>query len=189
MSTELKKTESGLVQKSDFNSLMGRLYNLDKCLLLDTSYSMTTIVEYQDNQPVRAIDNLRTLAEQFKHLRKFSFNSTVQEVGSWIPEPTGGTDLAGAFDYLKQQGCKQIVLMTDGMPDNEYESLLKAEGLHINIYYIGYGQVPDFLLQLAKQSGGSVGNSLLTSDNLTQIGQTIAGYLEGGQTDESKICL
>ena len=189
MSTELKKTESGLVQKSDFNSLMGKLYNLNKALLLDTSYSMNAIVEYQDSQPVRAIDNLRTLAEQFKHLRKFSFNSTVQEVGSWIPEPTGGTDLAGAFDYLKQQGCKQIVLMTDGMPDNEYESLLKAEGLHINIYYIGSGQVPDFLLQLAKQSGGSVGNSLLTSDNLTQIGQTIAGYLEGGQTDESKICL
>src|SRR3972149_2499203 len=173
MSTQLKKTDSRVVTKVGLDHLMSRLYNLNKALLLDTSSSMAVIVEYQDGQPVRAIDNLRTLAEQFKHLRKFSFNSTVQEVGSWIPEPTGGTDLAGAFDYLKQQGCKQIVLMTDGMPDNEYESLLKAEGLHINIYYIGSGQVPDFLLQLAKQSGGSVGNSQLTSDNLQQIGQTI----------------
>src|SRR3989304_5281389 len=184
MSTELKKTESGLVQKSDFNSLMGRLYNLDKALLLDTSYSMTATVEYQDGQPVKAIDNLRTLTEQFKHIRKFSFDSRVQEIGNWIPEPTGGTDLAGAFNYLKQQGCRQIVLMTDGCPDNEESALTAAIGLHIDIYYIGSGSTPDFLNRLAKQSGGSVGSSLLTSDNLTQIGQTIAGYLEGGQTDE-----
>ena len=188
MSTELKKTESGLVQKSDFNSLMGRLYNLDKCLLLDTSYSMTIIVEYQNGQAVKAIDNLRTLAEQFK-LRKFSFNSTIQEIGSWVPDPEGGTDLTNALSYLKQQGCKNIVLMTDGYPDDEDSALLEAVGLHIDIYYIGLGPTPEFLHRLAKQCGGNIGSSQLTSDNLQQIGQTIAGYLEGGYTDESKICL
>src|SRR3990167_9712550 len=111
MSTELKKTDTGVVAKVGLDHLMQRLYNLDKALLLDTSYSMRATVEYQDGQAVRAIDNLRVLAEQFK-LRKFSFNSTVQGIGSWIPEPTGGTNLAGALSYLKQQGCKNIVLMT-----------------------------------------------------------------------------
>ena len=189
MSTELKKTDSGVVTKVGLDHLMSRLYNLNKALLLDTSSSMAVTVECQDNQPVKAIANLRTLAEPFKHLRKFSFNNTTQEIGDWIPDPKGGTNLADAFNYLKQQGCKQIVLLTDGQPDNEYEALLEAEGLHIDIYYIGSGPVPEFLLQLARQSGGSVGSSHLTQDNLTQIGQTIAGYLEGGQTDEGKICL
>ena len=188
MSKELTKTSSVPV-KTDFNQLMGRLYNLDKCLLLDTSYSMKTVVEYQDGQPIRAIDNLRTLAEQFRQLRKFSFNSTVQEVGGWIPEPAGGTDLTKAFQYLKQQDCKHVVLLTDGQPDDEESALREAIGLRVDVYYIGNGETPDFLIRLTKQCKGSVGHSELLTGNLTQIGQTIAGYLEGGSTDESKICL
>lgn len=188
MSKELTKTSSVPV-KTDFNQLMGRLYNLDKCLLLDTSYSMVATVEYQNGQPIRAIDNLRTLAEQFKQLRKFSFNSIVQEVGGWIPEPEGGTDLARAFAYLKQQNCKHIVLLTDGQPDDEESALQEAIGLKVDIYYIGKGKTPNFLIRLAKQCKGSIGHSELLAGNLTAIGQTIAGYLEGGSTDESKICL
>ena len=194
MSKELTKTSSApasvsTTQKTDFNQLMGRLYNLDKCLLLDTSYSMEAPVEYQDGQPIRAIDNLRKLAEQFKQLRKFSFSSQVQEIGSWIPEPSGGTDLANAFRYLKQQGCKHVVLLTDGQPDDEESTLQEAIGLKVDVYYIGKGETPDFLLRLAKQCGGSVGHSELLTGNIQQIGQTIAGYLEGGSTDESKIYL
>ena len=188
MSQELKKTESGLVAKADFNSLMGKLYHLDKALLLDTSYSMTSVVESLDGQPVRAIDNLRTLAEEFRHLRKFSFNSTITEIGGWVPEPSGGTDLAKAFRYVKEQGCKQVVLITDGQPDSPEDALYEARGLHVDIYYIGPQPCPDFVHQLALQCGGTVGQSDLTSENIKQIGQTIAGYLEGG-TDESKICL
>lgn len=190
MLRELTKTNSVPV-KTDFNQLMGRLYNLDKCLLLDTSSSMACSVEYQDGQPIRAIDNLRTLteAEQFKQLRKFSFNNTIQEIGGWIPEPKGGTDLTNAFQYLKQQNCKHIVLLTDGRPDNEESALLEVVGLKVDIYYIGKGETPDFLIRLAKQCGGSVGHSELLTENLQQIGQVIAGYLEGGSDSESKICL
>ena len=189
MSRELTKTNQVQTVKTDFNQLMGKLYNLDKALLLDTSYSMISVVEYQNGQPIRAIDNLRTLAEQFKQLRKFSFNSTVQEVGGWIPEPVGRTNLTKAFQYLKQQDCKHIVLLTDGQPDDEESALQEAIGLKVDVYYIGSRETPDFLLRLTKQCGGSVGQSALLADNLTQIGQVITDYLEGGSDSESKICL
>lgn len=123
----------------------------ERCLLLDTSGSMSEDVEPGQSK----IDALRSLALQFPHERKFAFASGCTEV-SQIPQPGGTTDMAAAFAHIKKEaGIRHAVLITDGLPDSEGAALREARGLRLDILYVGPPPRPAFLERLAQATGGS----------------------------------
>ena len=127
-----------------------------ECLLLDISSSMLSGAGTGRSR----IEELRDLVVKFPGVRKFVFPGgslwrPVEELaGSFIPEPHGTTPMAEAFASLKQRGLRSAVVITDGRPDSEDEALAEAGGLKLDIIYVGPEPVPQFLIDLARQTGG-----------------------------------
>jgi hypothetical protein len=90
-----------------------------------------------------------------------AFSSNVQFCPSGVPiRFGGGTDMAKALRFIKAaDGLARIILISDGQPDSEKETLQVARGFEskIDTVYIGpesdrFGRL--FLAKLAAQSGG-----------------------------------
>lgn len=174
--TELEKTK---IEKKTWQVSKLR-QQAEVALLLDNSGSMSSYCG-ADNDKNRKIDTLRVLAEKFQ-LRKFVFNSIVEE--RWdIPEPTGSTDLANAFDFMKLKGIKKVVLITDGVPNSYEEALNSSEGLEIDIYFVGDPPAPDFLKDLAKRSGGVFKSTELLMSGVKDMEAEITALIEGRVED------
>jgi predicted metal-dependent peptidase len=120
-------------------------------LLLDVSGSMSEHVGEK-----RKIDHLREAVQDYVSLRKVSFSYGVTE-GS-IPNPSGSTNLAGAFEYLLASRPKEIILISDGLPDSQESALAAAKSLAcpVNVIYIGPGgdEGEAFMKRLAAETGG-----------------------------------
>jgi len=120
-------------------------------LLLDVSGSMS---EYVGEK--RKIDHLREAVRDYASLRKVSFSSDVAE-GS-IPNPNGGTNMADAFEHLLSSHPKEVVLISDGLPDSQEGALSAARSLAcpINVIYIGPGgdEGEAFMERLAAETSG-----------------------------------
>ena len=109
-------------------------------VLLDASGSMAVI------------DNPRTVHTRMEQLagilgnvlsrvrvsRLFAYNWTVTEIELgdhvMLPEPDGGTDLAGAIEhlrYLDEPWPDQLIIISDGQPNSEEEALLQMTRLQL----------------------------------------------------------
>lgn len=155
--------------KRELQSRMAqRSGKVSKVLLLDTSGSM-------EGEPIA---ELRCISDKFKHSRRFEFNTDVIELKPLqsIGDARGGTNMALAFSYLKQQGVKKAVMITDGEPDSQTMAIKAVEGLTIDIIYIGPDPAPKFLEDLARASGGKYGEASIHMQD--QIESKIRGLLE-----------
>ena len=128
-----------------------------RVMLLDISSSMNGPSE---DPKVTRIEALRKLVVDMKLMpgqTVYTFSYLAERCDpNHIPEPSGGTNLTGAFKKLKEDGHKSVVLITDGEPDNPKAALEEAKGFSgLEIFYVGSGQQPSFLKKLAKAGGGS----------------------------------
>ena len=158
-------------------------------LLLDTSGSMAC---YGEGGEKRRIDSLRDIVSSLTNTGKvFSFNDACHPcLKDAIPNPTGNTYLSIAFEKLKQQGIKSIILITDGEANDKPQALDSVENLQLQILYVGPGDTPDFLKQLAAKAG-----TICTKENLNmqkELTAKITLLLNAGDTNprqEGSICL
>lgn len=117
------------------------------CLLLDVSGSMGDPAE----PGIRKIDALRRVVRDLSAPSIFAFSRSCKRVTrETIPEPDGGTALHLAFARIKSAGMTRSVLITDGLPDDEDAAIREAQGLALDILYVGPAPKPDFLDRLAR---------------------------------------
>lgn len=128
-------------------------------LLLDVSGSMGEWCSANK----RKIDALRELADEFKDVRRLVFSWGVDELktSDQVPEPSGETSMHLAFMECKKLGLTHLVMITDGIPDNEQSALKHARGLKIDVFYVGPDPALEFLRELARETGGSYGKASL----------------------------
>jgi hypothetical protein len=146
----------------ELSSLGARMIEIskfkDKVFLIDMSGSMTTWVEEGTK-----VDIVRSIIRELPPVNLFRFDTYCSEVlSNSLGEPSGSTNMAGAFNKMHSRGFKKITLLTDGHPDSEEKTLEAAKGLEIKTIYIGPAPVPEFLNKL----GG------LISIDMLQIGAT-----------------
>lgn len=175
------KKQSNLVPQTLQNKLRANLqakvasetkYPDTSALLLDISYSMDEWL----GPNIRKIDELRKLVAGFQNVRRFEFSCTCEELKErYISEPFGGTAMDIAFIEVKSSGVSHVVLITDGMPDNEKRALDASKGLKIDVLYVGPDPAPEFLKKLCASTGGIYGQATLTARK--ELEGTIKGLL------------
>lgn len=123
------------------------------CLLLDTSGSMATEIEFG----LSRIDALRDIVKGLQgSFRTFHFGSNTEEITQdKIPDPSGGTNLAGALAFIKHKGFTRALLITDGRPNSAAAALEEAKGMSLSIMYVGPHPKPQFLDDLAAACSGT----------------------------------
>jgi hypothetical protein len=176
---ELLNTKSN-INKSTTNalgsSLLGRIHaykaEAKNNLLIDVSGSMEERV-YEEGKSRHEYTTKRSILEDLltkipEGVTKYAFSYNVVEFSGKLPFEGSGTDMAKAFRVMKQKGKKEIVLITDGMPDSAHTALQESKGLKIDIIYIGPQPRPDFLEQLARATSGSFTNINLIKANATK---------------------
>jgi hypothetical protein len=145
-----------------------------RCLVLDISGSMA-----EDCEPgISRIQALRQLVAKLPAAPTYAFAAGVQRIeGSRIPEPEGWTNMAAAFDRIKQDGYPSAVLITDGLPNNPEQTLKSAAGLTLEIFYVGPAPKPGFLDELARVTGGQAHLADLGRKGSNQLAVQIRGLL------------
>lgn len=114
-----------------------------------------------------------------------SFSSYPQfQPGGHLPNPSGGTDLAGALKFarLADLDGMQFFVISDGQPDGEASTLAEARKYKakISCVYVGPegGSGQRFLEQLAKSSGGQ----FATAEKAVELAATVESLLLGATT-------
>lgn len=109
-----------------------------------------------------------------------SFHTTPQLcIDGHIGEPTGGTQLATALDFVQSltsmPGVK-VIIISDGQPQDAYEALERAKLLTVEIDVIWIGEDNDLIGRDFMQSlaTGAFHNK---SESPALLGTTIAGLL------------
>lgn len=111
-----------------------------------------------------------------------SFSSYPQfQPGGHLPNPSGGTDLAGALKFARLADLPgmQFFVISDGQPDVEHDALAEAKKFKakISCVYVGpeggHGQA--FLEQLAKTSGGQ----FATAEKAVKLAAMVEALLLG----------
>jgi hypothetical protein len=97
-----------------------------------------------------------------------------------LPFHAAGTNMSGAFNALRRAGITHAVLITDGMPDSPDAALLAAEGLKLDIFYVGPQPVPAFLGDLARRTGGAFGATTLRGSTDHQLTSAVRALLTAG---------
>lgn len=135
-------------------------YPSTSAILADKSGSMNSWLSANFSK----MDSLRKILKDFKNARTFQFDYLCKELpqGTEVDDPSGGTDLHIALEVLKTQGISHVVLITDGHPSSSSKALKAAQGLRIDIFYVGPQPPPVFLVELCKATGGSYGNVSLS---------------------------
>jgi len=162
---------------SSLKTKMERLNKFkDKIILADVSGSMATFVD--ESHEIRAIDVVNHVLENFQGARLWEFSNRCKLAkNNKLSQPNSGTNMTEAFCVMKQEKFTQILLLTDGAPDDPISALTEAVGLKIDIVYIGPKPVPQFLLDLAK-----VGSNTFVDVELIKLDAT-----EGSKQLENKI--
>ncbi len=153
MTNEIQKQERNLTLVEKLKAKRNAI-----ALLLDTSGSMSG-------------DKIAHLKEIVNSLRG---NPVIYKFGTIISKvlrneidslsATGSTKMHLAFNKLKEDGHTNIVMITDGLPDDKAAALSAALGLDIQILYVGPEPKPAFLDLLANQSG-----QICTQENLNLV--------------------
>jgi hypothetical protein len=180
-----KENREKSLEKKIAGSLLSKIKvrSSDKILLIDTSGSMgDTVKMSNDSEWTTRYKVMCGILENLEGFRRFSFNDSLQELRSdeKLPSPAGGTSMHGAFRGVKNKGIKHIILVSDGLPDSKEAALREANGLKIDVVYIGPQPMPEFLQNLAKGSGGTFENIELISKGATSLLENkIKGLLNG----------
>jgi len=182
MSGVLDKIKSG-VPLSRLEKEMAKREQAHKVvLLLDTSGSMSS---QADSPGERRIDALRgvvaSLQQQSVPYKQLVFNTDC----AWsdiIPEPTGGTNLSGALEFVEKISPQHLIVVSDGEPDSQEATLAIAKrlGCKIDVFYVGPKGSPGeaFLKQLAKSTGGSA-----ETVSFKELTAKIAGILAASNSE------
>src|SRR5277367_2387927 len=158
MTNQLSKQNSNLSLVERLNQ---RKLALRKCLILDVSASMSIDVE----PGIRRIDALKNIVKSIignPVTIVFSTNAKVADNKNAIPEPGGSTNMGIALNLAKSEGFSEILLLTDGEA-TDGEAALLVEDIKVQIMFIGSGERPEFLNQLAAKSG-----SFATTEDLKE---------------------
>ena len=132
-------------------------------ILLDVSGSMAEMTGAK-----RRIDVLTEalLTVRAPGVRMFGFHSVCSELepDGAVPEPRGGTNLGGAIEHITQLRPTRLVVIGDGLPDNEEHALAAARALHADIATIFVGNDGDavgraFMRRLAWCAADGLGSS------------------------------
>lgn len=120
----------------------------DKVLLVDISGSMSEYA-YENKSKIDCVKQItKNLPES---LIKFEFEDHCKEV-KFISYPKNGTRLGRALFQLSQdiRKFKQIILITDGLPDDgDYAIEVKNQyKLNLHIIYVGPKPMPDFIKKI-----------------------------------------
>lgn len=140
----------------------------------------------------RSLELLNEAVRDFKDIRRFSYAGDITELapGELVRNAYGRNNEPGAFRYLKGLGITHIVMVTDGRPDDEEESLEAAKGLKVDIIYIGPPPEPEFLRRLASLTGGTYNRAEI---KLTaELTAAVRGLLPTGEPEagsKGAICL
>ncbi len=187
MSNEIIKKKAEAVQqilsskaheKSAESTLMQKIKNKNKVLLIDVSGSMSDRI----NSEATKWSIMNNIIQDLTGFRRFAFNDDCYEIleNQRMPHAWAGTAMHRAFDKIKNENLKEVILVTDGFPDNAELALKSAEGLKMNIIYIGPLPVPDFLNKLASQcSGIATPVDLIKEGGIKFLENKIKGLLNG----------
>lgn len=155
--------------------------------IVDCSGSMSCH-DSRDNQRRYDVACQELAALQASRLGKhaiISFSSYPQfQPGGHLPNPSGGTDLAGALKFarLADLDDMQFFIISDGRPDVESDALAEAQQFKakISCVYVGPegGRGQRFLEQLAKASGGQ----FATAEKAVGLAATVELLLLGATT-------
>ncbi len=115
---------------------------MNSVVLVDTSSSMCEPV---GSRVRRRIDVLRDILEAVLPVtpaaRLIAFDSIVREIdgAAALPEPSGGTMLHNALDFIAPLHPQQLILISDGEPQDAEAALTAARKLHcvIRTYFCG----------------------------------------------------
>jgi len=175
----ITKQNNEIAQQTNNLTLKERLQlkKSNRVLILDISASMNEEIE-----PGRSkITALREIVNSIPgNPPTIAFNNTAIEIDkSNIPNPRGGTMMTNALILAKSKGFKNILMITDGDASDKRLTLLEAEGLNIQIMYVGCGPRPKFLDEL--------GSSCTTEDlRSKELGTKIQLLLGSGGEVKSK---
>lgn len=151
-------------------------------LLIDVSGSMRTTMR----NGKRRIEGLRNVVGDIRQGREvkmiaFGGESDGAYHVSSVPEPTGGTPLHSAIDLARTSEAGRVVVISDGVPDDQSAALDSARtfGGRIDVVFVGNpGEAGErFLKILAESTGGTEFHGDLSE--LKQLSSAIVGLLEG----------
>jgi hypothetical protein len=131
--------------------------NID-ALLLDCSSSMNLDVEPGKSRYAALLDILSNV--RFNG-RVFWFNSYWEELHDkpiTPPAPSGDTHLASLLAYIKQEGCKSCLIITDGEINDKAGTrmcLASEPKINIKVMFVGTNK-PAFLDELATDGNATV---------------------------------
>lgn len=155
--------------------------------LVDVSGSMSTH-DSRDKQSRYDVACQELAALQAKRPGKhaiISFSSYPQfQPGGHLPNPSGGTDLAGALKFarLADLDGMQFFVISDGQPDDPEDALFEASlyKAKISCIYVGpnSGHGQRFLEQLARASGGQ----FATAEKAIELAAAVESLLLGATT-------
>jgi hypothetical protein len=166
------------------------VYDSEQAMLLDLSSSMDEGTrpnpDHLKNPFMPECDGpsryskLLILMEGFTDVRRFIFNDICKEVmrGQPIPTPEGGTNMALAFEVCKRAGIKHVILISDGRPNSDVDTLAAAAGLKIDCFYVGPDPAPDILRKLSEKSGGQYNATDLGKADMKQLGSKVRALLK-----------
>ncbi len=175
---ELKKTDqlSGFdrrIKKSGlFDALTGKPSDTNSILLLDTSSSMSDVVEGS-----RLIEHLKVAVEEYVgEYTMVEFNSKTQVVNELSSlHASGCTGLLKGLELCQSLGASHVMLVSDGEPDygSREESIeyCMVNKIKVSSMFIGNSTKGlEFMKQISEQTGGvHTGN----------VDKGVGGQLEG----------
>ena len=195
--SNIVKTQNEIAQ-SMVNKLQQRINPLKKisgktALLLDTSSSMTLLTDGQ----MRRIDALVLALKPFENdnIRRFQFNNRFEEITIETKlSPIGGTDLAHALHEIKQFDFQNIILITDGEPDDKQTAMYEASQLNatINVVFVGnphHLEAIQFCEDLAKKHNGQFASNPLEVKTLGLLPNTVRLMIGDGNESNKPIAL
>ena len=170
------KDKSLTTKISDLKTKIANMKKFSKNVLLcDVSGSMNTLVDYNDN--LRAIDILNNVLESFQGAQIWEFSNGCNKANGRLTIKDS-TNMTNAFNCMKANNFKEIILLTDGQPDDPVSALKAAKNLKINIIYIGPKPTPKFLRDLANSTGGQFENvELIMAGSTKELENKIRGLL------------
>src|SRR6267142_4816366 len=111
--SELTKRDTTSVVTSLKDKISNIRKNIDTCILADVSGSMDEPISPNE----RKIDALKSCLQDFKHIKLYEFSTNCHTVIE-LSSPNGSTALHRAFEVVKLDNIKKVILLTDGWPDN-----------------------------------------------------------------------
>ncbi len=164
-------------------------------LLLDKSSSMSFSTDanslFDVSHGNRRIDRLWEVIQSLRakniHFRVCEFGNDPEWSDSVVcPDPFGSTNLTKALEFVRSENPSQILLISDGEPDNADSALELAMEMRVkvNVFFVGPNNSYDaiaFCQRLASITGGTYNyGDISTTQNLIGMGTKIEQLLLPG---------